>query len=87
MNRFVISVFIPIMFLIVVDAGFSPAYSEEGIKVEREKDKTVYTVGSGDNKNELTDRERSWEMLTNMSVIHEQEHKREHNGKGSDNNR
>ncbi|HVN24753.1 MAG TPA: hypothetical protein VMT71_12335 [Syntrophorhabdales bacterium] len=49
----------------------SPLAAQDTIKVEQDKDKTVYTIGS-DNSNrdaQERDKERAWDMLRNMPVM------------------
>lgn len=75
------------VFSVLLNSVLLPALGEDSIRVERDKDKTVYTIGSNEGKNEVSDRDRSWQMLNNMSIIHERSDKREHDGKGQDNNR
>ncbi len=54
----------------------SSAETREEMTVVRDKEKTVYTIGSnGENKKEEEkDREKSWEMLKNMNIIIDRRH-------------
>lgn len=87
MVRLVPGTILLVMLFIATGSCLSPARGEEAIKVEREKDKTVYTIGSEKDKDGLSDRERSWEMLNNMNVITREGYTRDQHGKGPDHNR
>ncbi len=49
----------------------APLLAQDEISVQREKDKTVYTIGScGENRREeAAERDKAWDMLRNMPVI------------------
>ena len=55
--------------------GFlTPVISKDGLEVTRDKDKTTYSTGPSEKKNnekteEEKDKERAWEMLKNMNNI------------------
>ncbi|OPY83719.1 MAG: hypothetical protein A4E65_00452 [Syntrophorhabdus sp. PtaU1.Bin153] len=89
MNRFVYSgKFFAIMIVCLVLSGFlnmlpRSACGEEELRVERHKDKTVYVIDSKKDEGQSDDKERSWEMLRDMTLIE----KRGLSGKGQDHNR
>jgi hypothetical protein len=55
--------------------GFlAPVISKDGLEVTRDKDKTTYSIGSSEKRdNEKTeeekDKERAWDMLKNMNNV------------------
>lgn len=46
------------------------------IDVKRDKEKTVYTIGPGDRRYEMEERDRAWDMLRNMTPIVDERHRR-----------
>lgn len=61
---------------LLVFPSSSPGENKDEMTVVRDKDKTVYTIGSSGNnrKEEEKDREKSWEMLKNMNIIIDKRH-------------
>jgi hypothetical protein len=61
------------MFIFIT--GFlMPVISKDGLEVTRDKDKTTYSIGPSEKRNnekteEEKDKERAWEMLKNMNNI------------------
>ncbi len=70
MTRYIVTIGGSILFFFV-SALQAPLLAQEEINVKREKDKTVYTIGScGDNRREeAAERDKAWDMLKNMPVI------------------
>ena len=52
------------------------------LDVQRDKEKTVYSIGSSDRDSGKEDADRAWQMLNNMMIDTRGAH-----GKGPDNNR
>jgi hypothetical protein len=71
------------MFLFCAGA-FSPLLADEGLEVKNEKDKTTYTIESGEDKKKDEDKEKAWDMLKNMGILIDG---RSGLGKGQNNNR
>jgi hypothetical protein len=62
------------MVFIFMTGFLTPLISKDGLEVTRDKDKTVYSIGSSEKRNnekteEEKDKERAWEMLKNMNNI------------------
>jgi hypothetical protein len=55
---------------------------DSSITLERDKDKTVYTIGPGDREQIKQDADKAWDMLNNVVI-----ESRGSRGKGPDNNR
>ncbi|OPX98321.1 MAG: hypothetical protein A4E62_02380 [Syntrophorhabdus sp. PtaU1.Bin002] len=89
MNCFVYfgKLFAVVIVCLVLSAFFNmlplSVYGEDKIRVERQKDKTVYIIDSEKDEDKSDDKARSWEMLRDMTVIE----KRGLSGKGQDHNR
>jgi hypothetical protein len=67
---------------ILMSGSFTNAISKDAVEVTRDKDKTTYSIGPSEKKNnekteEEKDKERAWDMLKNMNTIID---KREQNG-------
>ena len=55
---------------------------EEAVTVTRDKEKTVYTIGSG-KQQEDPDKEKAWEMLRDLNIwTRENDGKRPDTGRG-----
>jgi hypothetical protein len=66
-------------------SGLAPLYGAETngpITVEREKEKTVYSIGSTDKNSTRDDADKAWEMFNNVIIDTRGSH-----GKGPNNNR
>jgi hypothetical protein len=66
--------------LILVSGFVASAGSEDTIEVIRDKDKTTYSIGPSEKKNnEKTeeDKERAWDMLKNMNNVIDKQGKKE----------
>jgi hypothetical protein len=49
-------------------SGLAPlVFGEDELDIKKDKDKTVYTVGSKEDQKKDEDKENSWEMLKNMN--------------------
>ncbi len=60
--------------------------AEETLDIKRDKDKTVYSIGSApEDKDEKADKDKAWEMLQNMPLTIETRGK--DGGKGPDTRR
>jgi hypothetical protein len=72
--------------LILVSGSFTKVISKDDMEVRRDKDKTTYSIGPSEKKNnekteEEKDKERAWDMLKNMNtVIDKREQNRQKNG-------
>jgi len=44
------------------------AYDKEELEVKRDKDKTVYTIGSEEDQKKDEDKANAWEMLKNKNI-------------------
>ncbi|OPY73159.1 MAG: hypothetical protein A4E63_01019 [Syntrophorhabdus sp. PtaU1.Bin050] len=79
--------FVVVIVCLALSAFFNmlplPVYGEDKIRVERQKDKTVYIIDSEKDEGKSDDKAQSWEMLRDMTVIE----KRGLSGKGQDHNR
>jgi hypothetical protein len=66
-------VFFTVLFIII--SGFlTSAISKDAMEVTRDKDKTTYSIGTAEKRNnekteEEKDRERAWDMLKNMNTV------------------
>jgi hypothetical protein len=75
-----------IALLILMSGSFTKAISKDDMEVRRDKDKTTYSIGPSEKKNndkteEEKDKERAWDMLKNMNtVIDKREQNRQKNG-------
>jgi hypothetical protein len=51
--------------------SWSSVFAEDTLEVKRDKEKTVYSIGSDDKyrKEEAAERDRAWDMLRNMTPI------------------
>ena len=59
---------------IFMTGSLTPVRSKDGLEVTRDKDKTTYSIGPAEKRNnekteEEKDKERAWEMLKNMNNI------------------
>ena len=59
---------------IFITGVLTPAISKDGLEVARDKEKTTYSIGPSEQRNnekseEEKDKERAWEMLKNMNNI------------------
>jgi hypothetical protein len=67
---------------ILTSGSVTIAISEDKIEVIRDKDKTTYSIGPSEKKNnekteEEKDKERAWDMLKNMNNIIDKQGKKE----------
>jgi choline-glycine betaine transporter len=75
-----------IVLLILMSGSFTKAISKDDMEVRRDKDKTTYSIGPSEKKNnekteEEKDKERAWDMLKNMNtIIDKREQNRQKNG-------
>jgi hypothetical protein len=69
-----------------MSGSFTKAISKDDMEVRRDKDKTTYSIGPSEKKNnekteEEKDKERAWDMLKNMNtIIDKREQNRQKNG-------
>jgi hypothetical protein len=85
---------VQLIFLACAFLGLAPASTTFGagpdgqpppqsaLDVQRDKDKTVYTIGARPRDKRRDDADRAWDMLNNVIIDTRGSH-----GKGSDNNR
>ena len=65
--------------LIFISGSLTNVISKDAIEVTRDKDKTTYSIGSSENKNnekteEEKDKERAWDMLNKMNKAIDNRH-------------
>jgi hypothetical protein len=70
-GRYVLTIVSGSMLILLIAGLEAPLYAKDTLDITRDEEKTVYSIGSSDEKRreEAKDKEKAWDMLKNMGVI------------------
>jgi hypothetical protein len=71
LKKYTLTLCIGSVLILSVSGLGSPLLASDTLKVERDAEKTVYTIGSSDKRNreEQSQQDRAWDMLMNMGIV------------------